>query len=223
MSVYVVMNNKYLGKKQLERYENDAWGNVSKKMDPERYEYYTESVDDEKLCSYNFSEIIWNRVRNPFNKTLEKVIVPFEPDNFLEMKRIGEEKTEEKKAALQAKYSEVLSERDRKYDEKKQKERNSEKYKYNLENLINQINVNDQILDENDDDMSAMAKWKKSGFIMPAPHKISQLKKSYENMTWKQFIAIVNELIKDDEPEVPLYNSIPKKTIIHKEPDPQYK
>ena len=132
MSVYVVMNNKYLGKKQLERYENDAWGNVSKKMDPEKYEY-------------------------------------------------------------------------------------------NLENLINQINVNDQILDENDDDMSAMAKWKKSGFIMPAPHKISQLKKSYENMTWKQFIAIVNELIKDDEPEAPLYNSIPKKTIIHKEPDPQYK
>lgn len=220
MSVYVVINNKYLGTKQLERYENDAWENASKKMDPEKYEYFTKSVDDEKLLSYNFSEIIWNRVRNPFNKTLEKVTVSFDPNNFLEMKRIGEEKTEEKKAALQLKYQEMVSERDRKYDEKKQKERNSDKYKYNLKNLIEQITVNDQILDENDDDMSAMAKWKKSGFIMPAPHKISQIKKSYENITWKQFKEIVNKLIKDNEE--PLYLSIPKK-IIHEDPVPEYK
>ena len=229
MSMYVVLNNKYLNKKELERFENDAWENTSRKMNPEKYEYFTDSVDDEKLLSYNFTKIIWNRVRNPFNKTLEKVIIDFEPDNFLEMKRIGEEKTEEKKASLQELYKDVLSERDRKYDEKKQKERASEKYKYNLENLINQININDQILDENDDDMSAMAKWKKSGFIMPAPHKISQLKKSYSNITWKQFIAIVNELIKD-EPEVSsaasktsLYTSLPNSELIHTEPDPEYK
>ena len=190
--VYAVINNIHINTKTLERFSDEKWEEVSKKINPSRILYVTKDIQDEKLNSYGIIEIIWTRYFSNMNKSYNKISIPFLPDQYDKMEEMGNEAFIKKVKEDKEKYQNVLDERDRKWKEKKK----SSEYKLNLENQINNIKKNNEIITPDGDEMQALREWKSSNFIMPPPTKITEIKRTYETLSWKQFINHINKIIK---------------------------
>lgn len=188
--VYVIINNIHIKKMTLERFSDEKWTEASKKINPSRILYVTKDIQDEKLNSYGMTEIIWTRYYSQMNKSYDKISIPFIPDNYGKMEEMGNKKLETKIKEDEEKYQKVLFERDKKWKEKKE----SSEYKIALENKINMIKENNKYITDGADEMQVLSEWKMSNFIMPPPTRVTEIKNTYEKLSWTQFIELVKKL-----------------------------
>lgn len=181
MNIYVVLSTRD-GKGEIERFDEEKWNVLKARIDKDRILYVTPDISDTKLKEFKFPEIIWDRVFNPIGNNYKKIKVALSYDvesmnSEFEKQLITSEKEIE---------SQIV-----KIEEIKQK-----KYEKNLPKLKlhkEAVNQNDSLIPEDMEEHEALITWKNSGFIMPPPHKISDIKNTY-NMSWTNFKKHIESL-----------------------------
>ena len=60
--------------------------------------------------------------------------------------------------------------------------------------IINMIKENNKYITDGADEMQVLSEWKMSNFIMPPPTRVTEIKNTYEKLSWTQFIELVKKL-----------------------------
>lgn len=61
--------------------------------------------------------------------------------------------------------------------------------------LLKRKEITNSFISEDADEMTAMGQWKNAGFITPPPDRITEIKRTYRNMSWKNFKEFVNSVV----------------------------
>ena len=56
------------------------------------------------------------------------------------------------------------------------------------------IKENNKYITDGADEMQVLSEWKMSNFIMPPPTRVTEIKNTYEKLSWTQFIELVKKL-----------------------------
>lgn len=55
--------------------------------------------------------------------------------------------------------------------------------------------ITNMFIPEDADEMTAMRQWKYSGFITPPPDRITEIKRTFRTLSWKQFKAFIDVVV----------------------------
>ncbi|MCQ2584473.1 MAG: hypothetical protein MJ185_02690 [Treponema sp.] len=180
MDIYAVIHN--LRGDHLEHFTEEKWNVMKSKIAPHKIIYVTPDLLDEKLLSFKFEEIIWDRIFNPFTNSYAKIIVPFMPTGYYEMTIYAREKIASKIALYNEKQAD-----DAKYRKKSLEELEQEEKEYNEKLLIHIAET--QKIDKDYEDLTTdeevIKRWMDNGMASP-PHKVIAIKNRTE-FSWKQF------------------------------------
>lgn len=186
MNIYVILKNIYKNEFELERFDEDFWNVKKPFIDPERIIYSTIDIEDEKIK--DFKDIIWGRVFEPEKKIYSKVIIPFTPNNIIQMKKEYKEKTKGYKKKYKEIYDNLEALRKQRKQEKIKKYRSSDIFK----EYLSKKNNSDSLISEDTPEIDAIYKWIELDYIMPPPKRIEDIKKTY-NMPWSKFIKHIQD------------------------------
>ncbi len=164
-------------------------------INKERIVYQTNNIKDPKLIETGEEKIIWDRHAVTTLNQLRKIIVPFNPDDYEGMENLFNQKVLEVEAKALLKRKEI--EEYRKAHPKKKKKRvwTEEEWQANIQDVIAKKEITNSFISEDADEMTAMGQWKNSGFITPPPDRIMEIKRTYRNMSWKNFKEFVNSVV----------------------------
>lgn len=164
-------------------------------INKERIVYQTNNIKDPKLIETGEEKIIWERHAVTTLNQLRKIIVPFNPDDYESMENLFNQKVLEVEAKALLKRKEI--EEYRKAHPKKKKKRvwTEEEWQANIQDVIAKKEITNSFISEDADEMTAMGQWKNAGFITPPPDRITEIKRTYRNMSWKNFKEFVNSVV----------------------------
>nr|WP_318661169.1 hypothetical protein [uncultured Treponema sp.] len=164
-------------------------------INKERIVYQTNNIKDPKLIETGEEKIIWDRHAVTTLNQLRKIIVPFNPNDYEGMENLFNQKVLEVEAKALLKRKEI--EEYRKAHPKKKKKRvwTEEEWRSNIQDVIAKKEITNSFISEDADEMTAMGQWKNSGFITPPPDRIMEIKRTYRNMSWKNFKEFVNSVV----------------------------
>lgn len=164
-------------------------------INKERIVYQTNNIKDPKLIETGEEKIIWDRHAVTTLNQLRKIIVPFNPDDYEGMENLFNQKVLEVEAKALLKRKEI--EEYRKAHPKKKKKRvwTEEEWQANIQDVIAKKEITNSFISEDADEMTAMGQWKNAGFITPPPDRIMEIKRTYRNMSWKNFKEFVNSVV----------------------------
>ncbi len=164
-------------------------------INKERIVYQTNNIKDPKLIETGEEKIIWDRHAVTTLNQLRKIIVPFNPDDYEGMENLFNQKVLEVEAKALLKRKEI--EEYRKAHPKKKKKRvwTEEEWQVNIQDVIAKKEITNSFVSADADEMTAMGQWKNAGFITPPPDRIMEIKRTYRNMSWKNFKEFVNSVV----------------------------
>ncbi len=164
-------------------------------INKERIVYQTNNIKDPKLIETGEEKIIWDRHAVTTLNQLRKIIVPFNPDDYEGMENLFNQKVLEVEAKALLKRKEI--EEYRKAHPKKKKKRvwTEEEWQANIQDVIAKKEITNSFVSADADEMTAMGQWKNAGFITPPPDRIMEIKRTYRNMSWKNFKEFVNSVV----------------------------
>ena len=164
-------------------------------INKERIVYQTNNIKDPKLIETGEEKIIWDRHAVTTLNQLRKIIVPFNPNDYEGMENLFNQKVLEVEAKALLKRKEI--EEYRKAHPKKKKKRvwTEEEWQANIQDVIAKKEITNSFISEDADEMTAMGQWKNAGFITPPPDRIMEIKRTYRNMSWKNFKEFVNSVV----------------------------
>ena len=164
-------------------------------INKERIVYQTNNIKDPKLIETGEEKIIWDRHAVTTLNQLRKIIVPFNPDDYEGMENLFNQKVLEVEAKALLKRKEI--EEYRKAHPKKKKKRvwTEEEWQANIQDVIAKKEITNSFISDDADEMTAMGQWKNAGFITPPPDRITEIKRTYRNMSWKNFKEFVNSVV----------------------------
>ena len=164
-------------------------------INKERIVYQTNNIKDPKLIETGEEKIIWDRHAVTTLNQLRKIIVPFNPNDYEGMENLFNQKILEVEAKALLKRKEI--EEYRKAHPKKKKKRvwTEEEWQANIQDVIAKKEITNSFISEDADEMTAMGQWKNAGFITPPPDRIMEIKRTYRNMSWKNFKEFVNSVV----------------------------
>lgn len=188
MDMFVIMKakNKEGFYFELNRMPEENWENIKNSAAMNRTVYASPDLFDETIKSYNFKEIVWNKLYNQYNHTYMKVKVPLS-ENFIEMEKNAEktaEKIMETLDNIRAEQREAHNARkERIYQEKIKPLQEKSKI------IIAEKNKEYEGLSERE----ALMKWKNEDECQhPCANIITSLKKK-SGMSWEEFAEYVRE------------------------------
>lgn len=179
----------------LEHIHEGKYDMIKDWINKERIVYQTNNIKDPKLIETGEEKIIWDRHAVTTLNQLRKIIVPFNPDDYEGMENLFNQKVLEVEAKALLKRKEI--EEYRKAHPKKKKKRvwTEEEWQANIKDVIAKKEITNSFVSADADEMTAMGQWKNAGFITPPPDRIMEIKRTYRNMSWKNFKEFVNSVV----------------------------
>ena len=164
-------------------------------INKERIVYQTNNIIDPKLTETGEEKIIWDRHAVTTLNQLRKIIVPFNPNDYEGMENLFNQEVLEVETTALLKKKEI--EEYRKAHPKKKKKRiwTDEEWQANIKDVIAKKEITNSFISDDADEMTAMGQWKNAGFITPPPDRITEIKRTYRNMSWKNFKEFVNSVV----------------------------
>ena len=192
---YFIFRDTRTDRIYLEHIHAGKYDMIKDWINKERIVYQTNNIKDPKLIETGQEKIIWDRHAVTTLNQLRKIIVPFNPDDYEGMENLFNQKVLEVEAKALLKMKEI--EEYRKAHPKKKKKRvwTEEEWQANIQDVIAKKEITNSFISEDADEMTAMGHWKNSGFITPPPDRIMEIKRTYRNMSWKNFKEFVNSVV----------------------------
>ena len=192
---YFIFRDTITERIYLEHIHAGKYDMIKDWINKERIVYQTNNIKDPKLIETGQEKIIWDRHAVTTLNQLRKIIVPFNPDDYEGMENLFNQKVLEVEAKALLKMKEI--EEYRKAHPKKKKKRvwTEEEWQANIQDVIAKKEITNSFISEDADEMTAMGHWKNSGFITPPPDRIMEIKRTYRNMSWKNFKEFVNSVV----------------------------
>ena len=163
-------------------------------INKKRIIYQTDNLNDPKLLETGEKEIIWDRRSTILSKHLRKIIVVFNPDDYFEMENEFKQKVF-KMEADDINEKKRIDEYRREKREKTRLKKGTPEWDANIQQKIELKNITNMFITEDADEMTAMRQWKSSGFITPPPDRITEIKRTFSKMSWKQFKDFVDSIV----------------------------
>lgn len=174
---YFVLRKKCHGP-EIERYDEKRWNEIKDKVT----NAMAVSPDLNDPAFDGYPKIIWDFVKNPITKLNEKVWVK-RYDDFSLMEKEAEKAIQAKKERIEQMAKAMYEER----DAKKAKRRLEQLKSGNIDKLLKRKEEMDKLIPMETEEFDAIRLWVMSDCRMPAGKRIEQIKKSYDNMTWRMF------------------------------------
>ncbi len=192
---YFIFRDTRTDRIYLEHIHAGKYDMIKDWINKERIVYQTNNIKDPKLIETGEEKIIWDRHAVTILNQLRKIIVPFNPNDYEGMENLFNQEVLEVEATALLKKKEI--EEYRKAHPKKKKKRiwTDEEWQVNIQDVIAKKEITNSFISDDADEMTAMGQWKNAGFITPPPDRITEIKRTYRNMSWKNFKEFVNSVV----------------------------
>ncbi len=192
---YFIFRDTRTDRIYLEHIHAGKYDMIKDWINKERIVYQTNNIKDPKLIETGEEKIIWDRHAVTTLNQLRKIIVPFNPNDYEGMENLFNQEVLEVEATALLKKKEI--EEYRKAHPKKKKKRiwTDEEWQVNIQDVIAKKEITNSFISDDADEMTAMGQWKNAGFITPPPDRITEIKRTYRNMSWKNFKEFVNSVV----------------------------